>query len=108
MQLLSGNLEKHMFEEIENCHERIMIISPFLSTYTIKKLIDYIEKKGLNCTIVTRFERKAFIDGASSLEALKILIENNITVLALKDLHSKVYIFDHHTCMIGSANFTKK
>ncbi|MFC3885575.1 phospholipase D-like domain-containing protein [Bacillus songklensis] len=85
-----------------------MIISPFLSTYTIERLMDSVTKKGLDCTVVTYFERKAFIDGASNLKALKILIENNVTVLALKDLHSKVYVFDNKTCMIGSANFTKK
>lgn len=108
MQLLSDNLENHLFEEIEGCKKSIVIISPFLSTFTIRKLIDSVIEKNLKCTVITRFERKAFIDGASSLEALKLLIEHDIPVLALKDLHSKVYIFDQHTCMMGSANFTKK
>ncbi|MBT2700433.1 phospholipase D family protein [Bacillus sp. ISL-40] len=108
MQLLTEDLENRLFTEIENCNESIVVISPFLSTYTIQRLMDSVKKKGLNCTVVTRFERKAFIDGASSLEALKILINNNVTVLALKDLHSKVYVFDDKTCMSGSANFTKK
>ena len=70
--------------------------------------MDIVKNKGLKCTVVTRFERKAFIEDASSLEALKILINNKVTVLALKDLHSKVYVFDKKTCMVGSANFTKK
>ena len=65
-------------------------------------------EKDLRCTVVTRFERKAFIDGASSLKAIKLLIKHDIPVLALKNLHSKVYIFDKHLCMIGFANFTKK
>jgi HKD family nuclease len=108
LQLLSENLEKRLFEEIDTCKESIVIISPFLSTYTINRLINSVKKNGLKCTVVTRFDRKSFIDGASSLEALQILIQNNITLLALKDLHSKVYVFDRKTCMIGSANFTKK
>ncbi|MCP1495099.1 HKD family nuclease [Peribacillus frigoritolerans] len=108
MQLLSENLGNRLFKEIDDCNESIVVVSPFLSTYTIQRLINSVKKKGLNCTVVTRFERKAFIDGASSLEALKILINNNVTVLALKNLHSKVYVFDKKTCMIGSANFTKK
>jgi HKD family nuclease len=108
LQLLSENLENRLFNGINNCKESIVIISPFLSTYTINRLIDSVKKSGLKCTVVTRFDRKAFIDGASSLEALQILIENHVTLLALKDLHSKVYVFDRKTCMLGSANFTKK
>lgn len=108
MQLISDHLEKNLFGEIENCKNSIVIISPSLSKSTVKRLIDLIIEKDLRCTVVTRFERKAFIDGASSLKAIKLLIKHDIPVLALKNLHSKVYIFDKHICMIGSANFTKK
>ena len=108
MQLISNHLETYLFEEIENCKNSIVIISPFLSEYSVKRLIYLKIEKDLRCTVVTRFERKAFIDGASSLEAIKLLIEHDIPVLALKNLHSKVYIFDKHLCMIGFANFTKK
>ncbi|GAA0448485.1 hypothetical protein GCM10008983_28150 [Lentibacillus halophilus] len=108
MDLLTKEFESHLFKEIENCNKSIVIISPFLSTNTIEKLIEIVLRKNLSCTVITRFERKAFIDGASSLKALKILIQNNITLLALKDLHSKVYIFDNKNCMVGSANFTHK
>ena len=108
MQLISNHLEKYVFEEIEKCKNSIVIISPFLSDSTIKRLIDLVIEKDLRCTVVTRFERKAFIDGASSLEALKLLIEHDIPVLGLKNLHANVYIFDKHVCMLGSANFTKK
>ncbi|MGM0875898.1 MAG: hypothetical protein ACQEWV_14175 [Bacillota bacterium] len=68
MQLLSEKLENRLFKEIDNCNESIVVVSPFLSTYTIQKLLYSVKKIGLNCTVVTRFERKAFIDGASSLE----------------------------------------
>ncbi|MEK4284199.1 phospholipase D-like domain-containing protein [Ureibacillus sp. FSL K6-0165] len=70
--------------------------------------LEIVKNKNLYCKIITRFERKAFIEKSSSLEALKLLIENNVQILALKDLHSKVYLIDGEKCFVGSANFTTK
>ena len=61
MKVISDYLEKYVFGEIEKCKNSIVIISPFLSKSTSKRLIDLIMEKDLRCTVVTRFERKAFI-----------------------------------------------
>lgn len=65
-------------------------------------------RKNLNikCNIITRFNREEFIRGASSIEGLEQLIKAGANLYALQDLHSKLYIFDKHSVITGSANFT--
>jgi HKD family nuclease len=108
MELLAINLERRVFKELQRSKKNIVIISPFISLYTVEKLVEILNNKNVSCQFITRFERKAFISGASNLKALKLLVENGISVLALKDLHTKVYMIDQEACFVGSANFTRK
>lgn len=106
--LLKNNLEQELFKCVKMCEENTIIISPFISFNIAEKFVQIIKDKNIDCKIITRFERKAFIEKASSLEALKLLIENGVQIFALKDLHSKVYLIDLKRCFVGSANFTNK
>lgn len=72
MELLTSDLEQQLFKNLKLCHDNIVIISPFLSLNTAEKLVNIIKNNQIDCTIVTRFERKAFIEKASSLDALKL------------------------------------
>lgn len=108
MELLKNNLEQELFKVLQTSEKEIMIISPFMSLNSAEKLVHIIKEHHVNCRVITRFERKSFIEKANSLDALKILIENGVQVLALKDLHSKVYLIDSKRCFVGSANFTNK
>lgn len=108
MDLLKNNLEQELFKYMEICEENTIIISPFISFNIAEKFVQIIKDKNIDCKIITRFERKAFIEKASSLEALKLLIENGVQIFALKELHSKVYLIDLKRCLVGSANFTNK
>lgn len=108
MKLITENLEQALFQEINRSTESIMIISPFISRYTAEKLVKKVQESNLKCTIITRFDRSLFVNGASSIEALGLLIQKGISIFALQNLHSKLYIFDEEKCMMGSANFTKK
>ncbi|MFJ7855519.1 phospholipase D-like domain-containing protein [Peribacillus frigoritolerans] len=108
MELFKNNLEKELFKGLQMCKEKIIIISPFMSLNIAEKLVQIVKDKNIDCKIITRFDRKSFIEKASSLDALKLLIENGVQILVLKDLHSKVYIMDNKRCFVGSANFTNK
>lgn len=108
MELLKNNLEQELFKHIEMCEENTIIISPFISFNIAEKFVQIIKDKNIDCKVITRFERKAFIEKASSLEALKLLIENGVEIFALKELHSKAYLIDLKRCFVGSANFTNK
>jgi phosphatidylserine/phosphatidylglycerophosphate/cardiolipin synthase-like enzyme len=108
MEVLINNLEQELFSKLKMCKDKIIVVSPFLSLKIAEKLVNIVKGNNIKCKVITRFDRKSFIDKASSLDALKLLIENNVKILALKDLHSKVYIIDNKSCFVGSANFTNK
>lgn len=91
---------------VENTKENIRIVSPFIGFETSKQLVNSLNGTKKKCTVITRFYREDFLNHASSLEGLKILVEAGFEVYALKDLHSKLYIFDESLAILGSANFT--
>lgn len=47
-----------------------------------------------------------FRSGVSSITALEILLNNKTEIKGIKDLHSKVYLFDQKSVIVTSANFT--
>lgn len=108
MELFKNNLEQELFKVLQTSEKEIMIISPFISLNSAERLVEIIKEQHVNCRVITRFERKSFIEKANSLDALKLFIENGVQVLALKDLHSKVYLIDCNKCFVGSVNFTNK
>ncbi|PIC69889.1 MULTISPECIES: phospholipase D family protein [unclassified Sporosarcina] len=108
MKLITTNIEFELFQSINQCEEKIVIVSPFMSTRVVEKLVQVIKARDLHCTVVTRFDRKLFVDKVHSLDALEFLIENGIEVLALQSLHTKLYVLDNTKCFTGSANFTNK
>lgn len=91
---------------IDNAKKHIRIVSPFIGFETSKQLDSSLKDTKVECTIITRFYREDFLNHASSLEGLKILIEAGFKVIALKNLHAKLYIFDNELAILGSANFT--
>lgn len=65
--ILTSDLEQQLFKNLKLCHDYIVVISPFLSLNIAEKLVDIIKNNQIDCSIVTRFERKVFIEKASSL-----------------------------------------
>jgi hypothetical protein len=82
----------------------VYIISPFITKNIVDHLISNF--KGEELKIITRFNLNDFRSGVSSLSALKAVIANNGKVKGIKNLHSKVYLFDKKSTIITSANFT--
>ena len=80
---------------LKNVEKEIKIISPFIGLNTSSIISDYLKQnKNCKCTIITRFYRQDFLDGVSNLDALKLLINSNVDIYALKNLHSKLYLID--------------
>lgn len=108
MKLISYNLEQQLFYELDQSKESIMIISPYLSLNTAEKLTNLLKNKNIKCTVITRFDRSLFINGGSSIEALELLYKTGVEILALQNLHTKLYVIDNKIYLTGSANFTNK
>lgn len=106
--LISKNLLNQFQELLEKTEDDINIISPFIGTQTANILADWLTKNpSVVCNIITRFYREEFIERVSSIYGLERLLHVNANIYALVDLHSKLYLFDSHSTIIGSANFTK-
>lgn len=96
---------KGLLDETEN---ELNIISPFIGTQTATLLADWlILNPTINCNIITKFYREDFVERVSSIYGLERLLHAKAKIYALIDLHSKLYSFDAHSVIIGSANFTQ-
>jgi len=56
--------------------------------------------------LITRFSMGDFALNLSSLDALRFCVTEGATVFGVKDLHSKVYLFDERRAIVSSANLT--
>ncbi|WP_164783156.1 phospholipase D family protein [Paenibacillus amylolyticus] len=96
---------KGLLDETEN---ELNIISPFIGTQTANLLADWLTlNPTISCNIITRFYREDFVERVSSIYGLERLLHAKAKIYALIDLHSKLYSFDAHSVIIGSANFTQ-
>jgi len=102
-QTIENNWLSIFLEELKYT-QNVLIISPFISN----NLVDHLLKnsKDKKVQVITRFNLNDFRTGVSSLSAIEKLINKNIEVKGIKNLHSKLYIFDSKSAIIGSANFT--
>ncbi|WNF35225.1 phospholipase D family protein [Bacillaceae bacterium IKA-2] len=106
--LVSNDLLNRFKELLESTDGELNIISPFIGTQTATLLADWLkENPKIECNIITRFYREDFIERVSSIYGLESLLQAKAKIYALVDLHSKLYLFDSHSTIIGSANFTK-
>jgi len=104
--LLSENIKDDIFDLFDSTKDQINIISPFIGMQSVKELLRIKNEKNININLITRFKRQDFFSNASNLDALKLLIENNIPVYAVKNLHTKLYLVDESSMILGSSNFT--
>ncbi|WP_461639196.1 phospholipase D family protein [Labilibaculum euxinus] len=103
MELYLKNWYKKLLDELLNTRE-LKIISPFVKEQVIRKIESQFNFE--NFELITRFNLQDFAMKVSSLSGLKFCVEKGASVFGIKDLHSKVYIFDKRAAIITSANMT--
>jgi HKD family nuclease len=106
-QLISYDFGDQFNEILESTTQEIFIISPFIGLKTASQLADWLKQNPtVICRIITRFYREDFIQNVSSLQGLEELYKAGAALYAVQGLHTKLYLFDDHSVIIGSANFT--
>ncbi|TEB06571.1 hypothetical protein Psch_00103 [Pelotomaculum schinkii] len=76
VQLVSADHEARLQEILEGTEAKLCIISPFIGLDISKRLAAILEiNPAICCEIITLFSREDFVNGASSLYALKALNE---------------------------------
>ncbi|ADP34538.1 phospholipase D family protein [Bacillus atrophaeus] len=105
---LDKNFGSTFFSLLDSTKKKIRIISPFIGYKTALALVNFIEETDneLDCVLITRFDREDFIKGVSSFTGLELLKKAGVKMYALQGLHTKLYIFDNESIIMGSANFT--
>lgn len=106
--LISNDLMDRFKDLLNETEDELNIISPFIGTQTATFLSDWLIKNPtVKCNVITRFYREDFVERVSSIYGLERLLEAKANIYAVVDLHSKLYLFDTNSTIIGSANFTK-
>ena len=83
----------------------LYIVSPFIKVASARRLLK--RRNAASLRIVTRYNLNDFDCGASDTEALEVLLGVGAEIRGLKGLHSKLYVFGNHRCIVTSANFTE-
>ncbi|WP_270620090.1 phospholipase D family protein [Paenibacillus macerans] len=106
--LVSSDLMDRFKELLDETEDELNIISPFIGTQTATFVAEWLKNNPtVKCNVITRFYREDFVERVSSIYGLERLFQANAKIYALIDLHSKLYLFDLHSTIIGSANFTQ-
>lgn len=101
----SKDLVIELEKSIPSC-DNFIIISAFVTKPAISWLVELIENSSV--CIVGRFSPKDFMEGASSIDAIRESLLLGYTVKCLPNLHAKIYQIDSDIIFTGSANMTGK
>lgn len=107
IELLTDDHREKVLGEFKAATGKIAVITPFLSVKTAEFLASLVEKNdALTCEFITRFDHSDFLQKANTTKGLKKLLRAGVTLLAVKKLHTKLYLVGEDTAILGSANFT--
>lgn len=106
IELLTNNHFDRILDLFDGVKREIKIISPFLTMSMAEKLCEVVRQKGAACRFITRFYLEDMIAKANSMDALEWMLDHGVRVYLAKGLHTKLYLFDHDSAILGSANFT--
>lgn len=103
MQLYLKNWYDRFLSELPKTNS-LRIVSPFVKEQVLRKMGEIFDFNNLE--LITRFNLRDFASQVSSLEGLKYIVNEGSKVYGIKDLHSKVYLFDKRAAIVTSANLT--
>ena len=106
IEVLTDNHREKILEAFRNAGEKIAMMTPFLSEDAARSLAKVAVEQHVECSCITRFEHQEFLQKSSRIEALEILLNADVSLYALKKLHTKLYLVDDTIAILGSANFT--
>lgn len=105
LQLLKNPTEDLFMSLISSSTKTITLCAPFIKKDIVNKILNN-KQDSTNLVVITSSNIASFIRKASDIEAIKLLIDNNIHVYNHQHLHAKVYSFDSKQAIITSANLT--
>lgn len=113
IELLSSPWDKSFFDLIGSVDTELLIASPFIGSYPIKRMAETFEKRRLNhkvkINVLTNLSVDNLLSGSLDISALRDFVEliPRTVVTYLPSLHAKVYVVDTKAAVITSANMTR-
>lgn len=104
MQIIKNPWDELFKELVQSAKEKIYCSSPFIKWNVARIIIDN-KNKNIDCKILTKFTLPNVRWGWLDLDAIQVLIDNNISIKNISNLHAKIFIFDSNV-IITSANLT--
>ncbi|MCT8392972.1 phosphatidylserine/phosphatidylglycerophosphate/cardiolipin synthase family protein [Weissella confusa] len=106
IRIVTNNQNQEFLDGVLAAKSSIKIVTPFLSKAVIDELL---MQKDLNVdiTLITKFKSTDFLAGVNDLDALETLVDNGAKIYAVKNLHTKLFLFDAFKAIVGSANLTQ-
>lgn len=105
VRLVDGGWEREFDDAMSAVGDRLRIICPFIKRGVVERLLAAGAPQRIE--VLTRYDTRAFCDGASDVEALALLLDRGASVRGVKDLHAKVYLFGRARAVVTSANLTR-
>ncbi len=106
MLLDAKQLSAKLRKEAELANE-VILISAFITDSAIEWIARYIANSA-SVSVVCRAKPHDFLQGASSISALKKILEHGWNLSINQELHAKIYLFDNKHIYIGSSNLTQR
>lgn len=106
IELLTNNHRRVFEEVVSETKTNIRIVSPFIGGTITRKLAQIRQKNDIKIQLITRYSERDFVSGASDFEKLHELVSFGVEAFAIDGLHTKLYLFDKETAIVGSANLT--
>jgi hypothetical protein len=104
--LYLNSVHRRWAEEVERATGGVLLFFPYLATEAVQDLFGRTPKA--NCRLYTQFRAESFAAGASSLDAIRLLLERGVAVYELPRLHAKMLIGPGSFASVGSQNLTIK
>jgi hypothetical protein len=105
MMILKNPWDESLYNLIKNSKNKLLIISPYIKANAINFMLESYNGNTKSVRVLTRFSISDICDGASDLDAYKMLIKQDIPVRCVTNLHAKVYLSENEV-IITSSNMT--
>jgi hypothetical protein len=97
-------------ENIKSCladSTEVLLISAYITDQAIDWLIEHVNKE-TKVSIIGRLSPSDIVNGSSTINALRKILDQGWSLAALQSLHAKIYLLDKNKMFVGSANFTNR
>lgn len=105
--LYGSDLKNRILEHLRGCRQ-IVVISAYVTSSAVDWLASNIAQHDgpVRVTFLGRFTPSDLASGSSDIGALRSICSHGWDLLALSNLHAKIYLFDETRVIVGSGNWT--